>query len=398
MPHRGYFTSLAVGVLTVGIAGAESPSPKPAGGAGGPLSVYRSAAAFDPDGRVFSWGQPVLIPRLHDEFVHEFINRPGAGVGRMPALPMAPQVWVELVRESLSEAEEPTSTGKPQPPRYDELKETLVLPDGSKRTVRERIWVLRDHRLMSVNAKSGPAVYQHDAKADHDRMKSQPVATSKNTPTRKLDDFETRALPHLRDGDDVALHSSASEMRVLGAIRARGECLECHKTKAGELLGAFTYTLALQSDATPEADCLKDVAGLSRTAVGAVHFVESQGGKVVRMPGGPIREVYFTHTWTQNAERLAKEASKDGIYRPSYARLKNSSLAVLESLPDLRVLDVSHSMVTDDGLKEIAKLKTLRKVVYSPGYITEAGVAELKKALPDCVVEQDAKSLLPVLP
>jgi hypothetical protein len=55
-------------------------------------------------------------------------------------------------------------------------------------------------------------------------------------------------------------------------------------------------------------------------------------------------------------------------------------------------------MVTDDGLKEIAKLKTLRKVVYSPGYITEAGVAELKKALPDCVVELDSRSLLPVLP
>jgi hypothetical protein len=395
---RRHVTSLGICVLAVGIAGADIPAPRPATNLGGSITVYRDSAAFDPEGRHFVlWRDPVMITQIHRQVVNEFIRRPGAGVGRIEPQ-FVPQEWVELVSESLSEEHAPNSTGKPQPPRYDALKETLTLPDGSKRSVRDRVWLLREQRLMSVNSKSGPAVYVLDAKAEHDSMKEKPVATSKNTPTRKLDDFETRALPHLRDGDDVALHSSASEMRVLGAIRARGECLECHKTKAGELLGAFTYTLALQSDATPEADCLKDVAGLSRTAVGAVHFVESQGGKVVRMPGGPIREVYFTHTWTQNAERLAKEASKDGIYRPSYARLKNSSLAVLESLPDLRVLDVSHSMVTDDGLKEIAKLKTLRKVVYSPGYITEAGVAELKKALPDCVVEQDAKSLLPVLP
>src|SRR5439155_21153129 len=140
-------------------------------------------------------------------------------------------------------------------------------------------------------------VYVQDAKVQHDTMREKPVATSKNTPTRKLDEFETRALAELREGNDVVLESSAPEMHVVGAIRAREQCLECHKTKAGDLLGAFSYTLSLQSPATAEADCLKDMAGLSRTAVGAVHFVEALGGKVVRTPGGPISEVYFTHTW-----------------------------------------------------------------------------------------------------
>jgi hypothetical protein len=230
-------------------------------------------------------------------------------------------------------------------------------------------------------------------------MKSQPVATSKNTPTRKLDDFETRALPQLRDGDDVVLQSSAPEMRVLGAIRARAECLECHKTsKAGDLLGAFTYTLALQSQATPEADCLKDMAGLSRSMVGAVHFVESLGGKVVRPPGGPIREVYFTHLWNQAVERIAKNPLGFVSTAPPYSRIKNSALDVLASFPELRVLDISSSMVTDAGLKEIAKLKNLQKVVYSPGYITDAGLAELKKALPACAIEKDPKWLLLAVP
>jgi len=397
--NRRQASSLGLCVLAVGIVGADIPARKPAAGGGGPLLLYRDNAPFDPEGRHFElWNAPVMVSDIHRQLVGEFIQRPGAGVGRIAPPPAIPQEWVELVPESLSEETTLEVTSKPQPPLYDVLKETLTLPDGSKRSVRERVWLLREQRLMSVNAKNGPAVYVLDAKAEHDRMKEKPVASSKNTPTRKLDDFETRALTHLREGEDVVLRSSVPEMRVLGAIRARGECLECHKTKAGELLGAFSYTLALQSDATPEADCLKDKAGLSRTAVGAVLFVESQGGKVVRTPGGPITEVYYTHTWTQTAERLAKESAKYGIHRPAYARLKNSALAVLESFPDLRVLDVSHSMITDDGLKEIAKLKTLRKVLFSPGYVTDAGVAELKKALPECVVEQDAKSLLPVLP
>ena len=137
---------------------------------------------------------------------------------------------------------------------------------------------------------------------------------------------------------------------------------------------------------------MKDTAGLSRSTMGAVQFVESLGGKVVRSPGGPIREVYFTHTWTQNAERLAKAPPKYGQYPLPYSRLKNSALEVLESFSELRVLDISASMVTDDGLTEIAKLKTLRKLVYTPGFITDAGIAELKKALPECARSKKIRS------
>jgi hypothetical protein len=385
--NRRHVISAGVLVLSVGFVGADIPSPKPPVSLAGPITVYRDNAPFDADGRHFVlWNNPVMMTEIHRQSVNEFIRRPGAGLSRLEPQ-FVPQEWVELVPESLGEGRTPSVGAKPQPPRYDALNETLALPDGSKRTVRERVWLLHDQRLMSVSAKSGPAVYVQDAKAQHELMREKTVATSKNTPTRKLDEFETAALVHIRDGNDVVLQSSAPEMRVLGAIRARAECLECHKTEAGSLLGAFSYTLTLQSNATPEADCLKETAGLSRTAVGAVHFVESLGGKVVRTPGGPISEVYFTHTWSQNAERLAKEPPRNGRHVPPYARLKNSALDVLESFSDLRVLDITHSMVTDNGLKEIAKLKTLRKLAISPGYVTDAGIAELKKALPDCAIE-----------
>jgi hypothetical protein len=395
---RRRLISAAVVVLCIAIAGADNPAPKATAGLAGPITVYREKDPFDAEGRHFVlWQQPVMMTQVHRHVVDEFIRRPGSGVGRLEPL-FVPQEWLELVPESLAEGHVPSDGTQPQSPRYDDLKETLTLADGAKRTVRERVWLVREQRLMSVSAKSGPAVYVLDAKAQHDLMRAKSVATSQNTPTRKLDDFETRALAQLRDGNDVALHSSATEMRVLGAIRARQECLECHKTEAGSLLGAFSYTLALQSPATPAADCLKDTGGLSRRAVGAVHFVESLGGKVVRTPGGTISEVYFTHSWTQNAERQAKEPPTNDRYIAPYARLKNSALEVLESFPDLRVLDISHSMVTDDGLKEIAKAKTLRKLVYSPGYISNAGIADLKRVLPDCATEPKPELSGVVLP
>lgn len=391
-----YLIATAAALLAINLAGADIPKTE-RGGLTGPITVYRESDPFDPQGRHFMlWNQPVMLTELHRNVVNEFIRRPGAGVGRL--LPQfVPHEWMELVPESLGDGFAPMAESKLQPPRYDEFKDTLTFADGSKRTVRERIWLVSDQRLMSVAAKGGPAVYLQDARAEHDRMK-ETVATGKNTPTRKLDDFETQALARIRDGSDVALHSSADEMRMLGAIRARNECLECHKTDVGSLLGVFSYTLTLQSPATPEADCLKDLAGLSRTTVGAVKFVESQGGKAVRSPGGLVTEVNFTHTWTRNMEKQAKAPARSGDFLPPFARLKNSSLDVLESFPDLRVLDISHSMVTDDGLKTLARLKSLRKVLYSPGIITEAGLAELKKALPECAVERKQEVVPVMLP
>lgn len=380
-----FFTAAVAASLTINLAGADVPKAE-RGGLVGPIAVYRDSDPFDPQGRHFVlWGTPVMMPEIHRHVVNEFIRRPGMGVGRLEPR-YVPHEWMELVPESLGDGFAPMAESKPQPPRYDEVKETMTFADGSKRTVRERIWLVSDQRLMSVGVKGRPAVYLQDARDGHDKMK-ETVATGKNTPTRQLDDFETRALARIRDGNDVALQSSADEMRMLGAIRARKECLECHKVDVGNLLGAFSYTLTLQSPVTAEADCLKDLAGLSRTVIGAVQFVESQGGKVVRSPGGPVTEVNFTHTWTQNMERQAKTKPRSFGYDWHSARLKNSSLDVLESFPDLRVLDISHSMVTDDGLKTLARLKSLRKVLYWPGYVTDAGIAELKKALPGCVVE-----------
>ncbi|HYF48099.1 MAG TPA: hypothetical protein VEJ63_01740, partial [Planctomycetota bacterium] len=82
--------------------------------------------------------------------------------------------------------------------------------------------------------------------------------TAKNAPHRAMNRFETAAiskLPAARAAADIPARwrispedviverQSNGDVRVLGAIRTTKSCYDCHATKEGELLGAFTYTL-----------------------------------------------------------------------------------------------------------------------------------------------------------
>ena len=78
--------------------------------------------------------------------------------------------------------------------------------------------------------------------------------------TRALTTEETKAVAELRAGSDLALlavmtavpgehpegQDSSPEvpgLLVVGALRAKATCAECHQVKEGTLLGAFAYTL-----------------------------------------------------------------------------------------------------------------------------------------------------------
>jgi hypothetical protein len=62
-------------------------------------------------------------------------------------------------------------------------------------------------------------------------------------PTRPLDPFEQRGLAKLQANSPMHVESVQGNMRVLAPIYAGATCVSCH-TKHGELLGAFSYTLA----------------------------------------------------------------------------------------------------------------------------------------------------------
>jgi hypothetical protein len=78
------------------------------------------------------------------------------------------------------------------------------------------------------------------------------VYLSKNLPrmdelrragTRPLDAFENTSLAALERGKDLQVRSTTDRIRILGSIRAATQCLKCHDVERGDLLGAFSYTL-----------------------------------------------------------------------------------------------------------------------------------------------------------
>lgn len=60
---------------------------------------------------------------------------------------------------------------------------------------------------------------------------------------------------------------------------------------------------------------------------------------------------------------------------------------LLESLPNLELLQLSESAVTDEGLRHLVELQNLRDLYLWKTAVTPEGVAELQRALPQCAIE-----------
>ena len=58
----------------------------------------------------------------------------------------------------------------------------------------------------------------------------------------------------------------------------------------------------------------------------------------------------------------------------------------LSSFSMLRGLNLKGSTITDDGLKVLAVIKSLKEVDLTDTDVTPEGVAELRKALPNCKI------------
>lgn len=73
------------------------------------------------------------------------------------------------------------------------------------------------------------------------------------------------------------------------------------------------------------------------------------------------------------------------------SNLNEQSLACLQDFPNLRVLSLAGPNLTDKGLQHLYKLRGLKRInLFATVSITENGIEELKKALPDCEVHAGA--------
>lgn len=92
---------------------------------------------------------------------------------------------------------------------------------------------LKRFDLVGLLVNKQPVVYVSDKLPRMDELRT--------APKRHLDGFEAAAVESLKTGEAVVLRDDHHGTRMVGAIRAGKQCLTCHETRRGELLGAFTY-------------------------------------------------------------------------------------------------------------------------------------------------------------
>ena len=64
----------------------------------------------------------------------------------------------------------------------------------------------------------------------------------------------------------------------------------------------------------------------------------------------------------------------------------------LGALPELRVLLMSYTGISDEGLTHLRTLKRLETLDIRKTRVTAAGVKQLQEAIPDCTIHWDGEA------
>lgn len=89
--------------------------------------------------------------------------------------------------------------------------------------------------LIGLLLHDGPIVYETDGLPNMESIVDGDIAT------RELNVFESESLNKLRDGEAIVIEREGGLLKMVGALRAIEQCNECHQSKSGEMLGAFSY-------------------------------------------------------------------------------------------------------------------------------------------------------------
>jgi internalin A len=370
----------------------------------GRIFVCSRATGLDPRNQVEHLPNHVqTLPEIHERFVEEFTLRPGFGMERYH---WQPGEWAELIAGESTRVSDVSSADQLYPvrdrlknasddrktytvrPKYDREAETLTLPGETIKDVVERLWILKEMRLIGLVKHKEPAVYLGDG--NHaDRQNQQGKDQSKAaadaiTPIRKLDSSEASALTELRRGVELVARTTMNDMRILGAIRAGSDCLACHHVDQGALLGAFTYTLGLKSAATDPAHRLADLTGLTKAELASIQAIESIGGTIHRdlnWSQRPVSIVSLSGTKTKDVGlRLLAPFAGLKELNVSYTKVTDAGVREIAARHgQLEAIDLTGTRITDVALKELRKVPHLRKLSLWTTDIADSGLSELRE-------------------
>jgi len=116
----------------------------------------------------------------------------------------------------------------------------------------------------------------------------------------------------------------------------------------------------------------------------AVKAIEKLGGRVRvddRQPGAPVVvgvDFHFTEVTDAGLKELKKLKSLQSLDLTD-TKITDAGLKELKELKSLQELDLSGTKVTDAGLKELKELKSLQRLNLFGTSVTDAGLKELKE-------------------
>lgn len=96
----------------------------------------------------------------------------------------------------------------------------------------------RNYRVTHMQLVS---IVDRDAPVAYTTLMAPTKESIKTASKRKLETYELAAIAELESGKEVQVDEARS--LVFGALRADHSCLKCHAGKAGDLFGAFRYSV-----------------------------------------------------------------------------------------------------------------------------------------------------------
>ena len=213
----------------------------------------------------------VGLKALHADRVSQFIDSPGFGLNRMahvrmfyfsqqlpPERPVVPikldsgqyQIFEGLTEARLKDYHEQGVKDFVNPAGYGWVKEKQSVAGFHEHQFSQRpaiIWdgvTERRDRLNIVQLQL-VSVLKHDPPMVYQSVNLPRMDELKNSEVRSLTPFETKGLLSLHSGESPKIYFRRNDKTVnmLGAIRARSDCTDCHHVPEGTLLGAFSYEL-----------------------------------------------------------------------------------------------------------------------------------------------------------
>ena len=183
---------------------------------------------------------------LHRHAVKLFIDRNGFGFSRIePPLTDVlgpPKSQSQSLADQLPAAKDPAGLRPDKDGKAAHFSfakavgQTAGIPSAGGKT-----WVVKEVQLIGLVKHKDPVVYLTAAE----------MKEKKDEKTREPDKFEAEALVVIRGGGElVQAEKRGGTIRAVSGIFAGKQCAACH-ARPGEMLGAFSYRLALE-DAPPK--------------------------------------------------------------------------------------------------------------------------------------------------